>query len=626
MSTHTVIESIAAYEAVRANDPNGNRTWWTTSTAVIDELSRRGEMCRSMEANVAFCESDRLAAAGYSFADSIQDDLNRSCSWRDYADIGLAVGALVNRCFFVTLYKSLLLERIVGEAEKFGERIECVGDPGAVGQVGLSMGYGRFDTIFALLAKFAELDHLIVVPHALNGDELGKRHRTVVDRKMGTTEKLLSIVSNTPGSFLFKSWKRVQKNGWPLLKQAKLYPSVKRRFFIHGGNELIDEVFLELLRKGGSVRMLPGLPKADNNSNVRDAVPNEATIVSAFRLRAIDALGSTGIQERPVITAGIEIVCDRFITLLRRIYSSFDKLTVGYQTVFDQIGKDAWILSHGLTTVEEKLFYNHCQAQGITVVAFEHGVTLGLSKWTDVGRRYFAMRHADIGVYNSKIAVEEMATVAPSQRRISAGLPRTTMGLGLRSLRRRIARKWLKIEPDAHVVMCVAELEKNNYMYGPSVDNDLQYFNKTVGLVTTLCESFPNSQVVLKLYPTERYLNSQNFSGLSEKYGNLMVVKDVDFRFIGLAADLIVTSSTQSTLGWVVGSGVSCLFAEFEWAPSNLSGLKMSCANIDGLKSLMVLDTSKFIHAMDLGIVSHLFEQPGSRQSCREQFARKGVV
>lgn len=566
-----------------------------------------------MEANVSFCESDRLAVAGYSFADSIQDDLNRCCLWRDYADIGLAVGALVNRCFFVTLYKSLLLARIVVEAEKFGERIECVGDPCAVAQVGLSMGYGRFDTIFALIAKTASLDHLNVVFHALNREELSKRHRAVVDRKMGTTEKLLSIVSNTPGSFLFKSWKRIQKNGWPLFKQARLLPIVKRRFYVNGGNELIDEIFLELLRKGGSVSMLRGLPKAENNLKVQDAVPNEATIVSAFRLRAIDFLGSTGIQEGPVVNAGIEIVCDRFATLLRRIYFSFDKLTVGYQKVFNQIGKDAWILSHGLATIEEKLFYDYCQAQGVTMVAFEHGVTLGLSKWTDVGRRYFAMRHADIGVYNSKIAVEEMADVVPNQQRIAAGLPRTMMGLGIRNLRRRIARKWLKIEPYVHVVMCVAELEKNNYMYGPSVDNDLQYFNKTVGLVTTLCEGFPNSQIVLKLYPTERYLDSQNFSGLSEKYGNLMVVKDVDFRFIGLAADLIVTSSTQSTLGWVVGSGIPCLFAEFEWAPSNLSGLRMSCESIDGLKALMVLDTSKFIHKMDLGIVSFLFEESRSR-------------
>jgi len=624
VTTHTVIESLAAYEAVRARDPKGDRKWWTTSTAVIDELTYRGESCCSMESNVSFHESDLLATACYSFANSIQDWLNVSCSWRGYADIGLAVAAQVNRCFFVTLYKALLLERIVVKAEESREQIESIGDPNAVAQVALSMVYGRFDTIFALLAKTASLNNLAVVPHVLSVEELSNRHRAIVDRKMGASEKLLSIVSNTPGSFLFKCWKRIRKNRWKLLQQVRLFPIVKRRFYINGGNELIDEIFIELLLKGGSVSMLPQLPRVEGSPAVQDSVPDEAAIVSAFRLRAIDALCSTGLQVSPVMNAGIHIACERFITLLRRIYFSFDKLTVGYQKVSDQIGKDAWVLSHGLSSVEEKLFYNHCQVHGVTVVAFEHGVGLGLSKWADVAGCYFAMRHADFGVYNSKIAVEEIATVAPNQRRISAGLPRTMMGLGLSSLRRSIARKWLKIEADAHVVMCVAELEKNNYMYGPSVDNDLQYFNKTVGLVTTLCESFPNSQVVLKLYPTERYLDSQNFSGLSERYGNLMVVKDVDFRFIGLAADLILTSSTQSTLGWVVGSGIPCLFAEFDWAPSNLSGLQMRCESIDGLKRLMVLDASKFFHAMDLGIVSHLFQESG--RPAGDDLRKKGVM
>jgi hypothetical protein len=613
VSIHTIIENLAAYEAVRADDPKGDRRWWSTSTAVIDELTRRGEACRSMEANISFCESDLLAEAGYSFADSLQEVLNECCSWREYADIGLAVAALVNQCFFVTIYKSLLLERVVVEAEKSGGQIECVGDPLEVTQVGLSMTYGRFDTIFALLAKSAPLGHLVVVPHALNGEELNRRHRAVIDRKMGPREKLLSLVSNTPGSFVFKAWKRLQSNGWLLFKQARLFPFVKRRFFINGGNELIDEIFLELLRKGGSVSMLPPLPKAERNLEVTDAIPDEAAIMAAFRLRAIDAIGATGIQIGPVITAGVGVVCDRFLKLLRRIHSSFGKLTVGYQKICDQIGKDAFILSHGMSTVEEKFFYNYCQVQGMTVVAFEHGVTLGLSRWTDIGRRHFAMQHADIGVYNSRVAVDEMAAVVPNQRRISAGLPRTTMGLGFRNLRRKLARNWLEIDPDTHVVMCVAELEKNNYVYGPSVDNDLQYYNKTVALVNALCEAFPGSKIVLKLYPTERYLDSQNFFGLSEKYENLMIVKDVDFRFIGLGADLIVTSSTQSTLGWVLGSGIPCLFAEFDWAPSNLSGLKMNCASVDGLNTLMVLDTSKFIHRRDLGFVSILFEKPAKR-------------
>jgi hypothetical protein len=261
-----------------------------------------------------------------------------------------------------------------------------------------------------------------------------------------------------------------------------------------------------------------------------------------------------------------------------------------------------------MASVEEKFFYDFCRARAITVVAFEHGLTLGLSEWTDVSRCYFAMRHADVGFYNSKLGAEEMANVVPRQRRVVAGMPKAMIGLGLRSLRRSFARRYLKVEQSEHVVMYVAELEKNNYIYGPGIDNDLQYFNKTVDMTVALCEALPNSVILLKLYPTERYLDSQSFADLTSRFRNLRITKDFDFRFMALAADLIVTTSTQSTLGWAIGSGIPCLFADFDWAPSKMSGFKMRCESLRGVKSLMIPDTSNFIRPIQLDVVSHLFE------------------
>jgi hypothetical protein len=98
-----------------------------------------------------------------------------------------------------------------------------------------------------------------------------------------------------------------------------------------------------------------------------------------------------------------------------------------------------------------------------------------------------------------------------------------------------------------------------------------------------------------------------DFPLLRKEFRNLRIVKDMDFRFIGHSADLIVTSSSQSTLGWVVGTGVPCLFAEFEWAPTHLGGLRMKCPDIQNLEAMIVLDTRPFISRINYSFVSKLF-------------------
>jgi hypothetical protein len=323
MTIHTVIESLAAFESVRIADPGGEREWWTTSTAVVDELTRRGETCRSMEADILFPLSDSLAIAGYTLADSLRDRLNELCPWRGYADIGLGVAALISRCFFTTLYKSWLLWEVAEHAQKKGERVECVGDPSAIGQTGLTLSYGRFDTVFSLIAERASFENLGVVIQKLDGEELARRHQAVVQRRMGRAEKMLSIISNTPSSFLFKIWKRIRKIKWFPFKQIRLIPIAKRHFYINGGNELIDEIFLEVLRQGGSVDLLPELPVIGSGIGLENAMPDEGIVKSIVISEVESAFRGAGIPESPVAVAGIDIICGRVFVVLKSYLQFF---------------------------------------------------------------------------------------------------------------------------------------------------------------------------------------------------------------------------------------------------------------------------------------------------------------
>ena len=606
MIIHTVIESFAAYKAVRASDPQGARVWWTTSTAVIDELIEKKEVVRSLEINLPQKDIDHLAQAGYLFSANLGDDLNRLCPWRGGADIGIALAYTLNQCFFVTLYKGMLLAKLIQYASASGEYVTCVGDVATLGQFGLSMTYGRFDTLYASIAEANCQQLASVIPFALSTHELERKHQAVVNRKMDRYEKFLSIFSNSPGAFFFKVWKKLCSKRWFQFRQIRFLPFARKRFFINGGCELLDETVFEILLRGGSVGLLDELPKAMLQMEL-NGFPNQIAVIDACRNRAMEAMHKFEVEPNPFIDACLKILCGRLCTSLSRLNASIDHLTVAYNNLLAHLSSKDCILTSGFYSVEERLFYDFCKANGVKIVAFEHGITMGLSRWTDYCDKYYALRFADIGVYHNNLAAEQMGRIVPEQVRLVAGLPRATIGMNFKEARRWIGRKWLGIERCTHVVMYVADLEKNNYFYGPYIENDLQYSRKTETVIRKLCTTFPDSLIILKLYPTQRYVDVHDFPLLRKEFRNLRIVKDMDFRFIGHSADLIVTSSSQSTLGWVVGTGVPCLFAEFEWAPTHLGGLRMKCPDIQNLEAMIVLDTRPFISRINYSFVSKLF-------------------
>lgn len=606
MTIHTVVESLAAWETVRGQDPTGKRVWWSTGAAVIEALSEREEVVYSLEDGLPQEEFDRLGQAGYAFTDGLVGDLNRLCPWRGYANVGQALAFTLNQCFFVTFYKGLLLSRLVRRAIAAGERVECVGDPGVVGHAGLAMTYGRFDTLYAMLAQASGGEHAVLVQHRLPVEDLDRMHRAVVYRKMDRVEKFLSILNNTPSSFFFKAWKFLHTRNCFPLRQLRFWPVPKRRFFLYGSCELLDEVVFDILAQGSSVGFLGELPNVETLAPGSEELPDREKIAETCRVRATEALHEGGVTLDPFLGTCLDILSSRLCRSLSRLFSCFDGLTLGYQKKIAVLGSNPCLLTSGFFSVEERIFYDFCRSQKVQVVAFEHGITACLSRWTDYGDRYYGLRHADIGVYHNASSADKMGQIVPSQKRLVAGLPRATLGGSLKGFRRRVIRKWLDIPSDTHVVIYVAELEKNNYVCGPAVDNDAQYVRKTEGVVRALCKAFPTSLVILKLYPTQRYVDVHDFPNLAAEHSNLRIVKEMDFRFISQAADLIVTSSAQSTLGWVVGSGVPCLLAEFEWAPTHIDGLRMRCPDIPGLSAMIVMDTSRFITPMDPTFVSKL--------------------
>lgn len=584
---HTVIESLAAYEAVRAADPAGPRIWWTTSPYLLVSLPARGEDVRSPEEGLPQEQFDAIALAARDLGDEFCAWYQGACDWNSYVRFQFVLALQLTRCMFVTCYKALLLSRVVASAA--GAPVVCVGRPGEPELPAFSLSYGRVDTLFSALAtewgpQGPKVHSFQPSPEAARAIETQVRHRP-----MGRAEKVLSLLNNTPSAWIFKSWKNLSRRGLCPSKLS-LLPLRRKTYWIHKECELLQEGALGILRRGGRLAQLPKLPQPGGRGEGAEGPANALEVAERLGTIARAAMDRNGVEWRATYFAAMTLVTRRCLGFLGRLQHELTGLTAGFDAATAVIRPGDEILSSALTSPLEGLFYSYCRSRGIPVSAFDHGVTLGLSAFSDSEARQAGMLAADRGFYHCPRAVESIRRHAPWQETHVVGLPRCTARPILRRLQRSLGRQLMGLGRDEHVVMHVPDLERNNFIYGPWQENDLQFLRKTRQVTQTLCRAYPRSRVVLKLYPTQRYMDAYDFSDLTAEHPNLLVVADIDFRFVRTCSDLNFTASTQSTLGWVAGAGAPMAFMEFRWAPARVTGLRLEWSGIEDLSAMLLPD------------------------------------
>lgn len=606
MSVHTVIESFSAYEAVRATDPSGRRVWWTTSPFLLVQLAELQEDVRSPEDGLDDATFNSLATASGDFASNFCSYIQSQAPWVEKLDAKALLAGQVAGSFFVTFYKGLLLGRVLSLAGT--EPVVCVGDPDDPGLENLSLVYGRLDHLFARLASMWPASKIEIFKHIVQKERCTAIDRSVRHRRLGRAEKLLSILNNTLSSFLYKAWWNLSEfKYWPWQGVSlRLRPS--KTIYILKGCELIEESFVGILLLGGSIRKLPELPRSKLcDVGLGNQYPPNL-FVATCRDLSIKAINEAKLPFLDIYESCVKLMGQRLYSCSAAIQQNMPFFEKEFSRVTSNMRQGDEILSSSINTIVDRLFARHCRENGIRVNTVDHGVTLGLSKWSCFHAPYSGMNVGERAFYHCRRAVNVMTSHAQGQEAHVVGLPKVTARPTLRNLQRRIARKILGLHRSDHVVMIVCDLPRNNFIYGPQQDNDLQFLRKTVQITQTVCESYPASTVVLKLYPTQRYVDDYDFSDLTRRYGNLRIVKDVEFRFIRTAADLLLTSSTQSTLGWVSGAGVPYIYLDFTWSQGMIDGLRVTVPGIQGLLNAVLPDVGQVSSSSEVDMARILLQ------------------
>lgn len=591
MSIHTIIESYSAYEAVRLVDPEGDRVWWTTSPFLLVHLQTLGEIVRSPEAELQNEMFNALAQAGEIVVDPLCSFIQESYPWRESHDWRCLLGGQLARLFFVTFYKGHLLDLILTAAGS--DRVVCVGDPSPQPLSNVSLSYGRTETIYARLAGLSPQLGVSVINHSAPRDKREAIDNEIKYRKLAASEKILSLINNTPSSWLYKLWRNLKvRRLWPSYGLSIL-PWPRRTIFIVKDCELIEEAALGIIIRGGRIAKLPSLNiQSTREANTLNRIDN------ALAKAKIKEICAHVAEQRQIswpksFEACVELFTLKILCCCENLLPRLDAYKKSFQCALNRVKPGDEVLSSSLNSVPERLFAEHCKKVGIRVNTVDHGVTLGLSEWSLFHAAFTGMGVGDRAFYHSLRAAKAVQKFAKGQESHIVGLPSINSHPPFLRLQRKLARRLLEVGEDKHVVMIVADAERNNFIYGPHQDNDLQFLRKTCQIAEVICKSFSSSKVILKLYPTQRYFDPYNFDDLLLRLPNLTIIKNVEFRFIRTAADLIFTSSTQSTIGWAHGAGVPYIYLDFAWSPGRINGLRASLDGIDGLKAAVYPDTDQ---------------------------------
>ena len=517
-------------------------------------------------------------------------------------DLRLSLAQSLQRLYFAGAYKGLLLSRVLEAAR--GEA-DVAGDP-ALRTADLMPQFGRFDTVYAHLAERMGLP---LLRHSLDYAHLRRMEAQVVHRRLGAAEKLLSLLTNTPATFLVKLWRTLARRG---AAPTLLGLPGGRRCWVYKDNELLDQSLFPLLLRGARVGHLPAVRPPDCPASA-EPLPDEAAVETAFRECLAEHWAAQSAPDFAARQACADMLLTRTISSLRTLRASLPALAGYCEALAQPLRPGDTVLTNLLSGAVEFAFFSWLKHQGFRVASFEHGLTMGLARVMDWEARYASVRAGDVGMYHSRAAMAAVAPHAPGQEQVLAGLTQVARRVPLRPLSRLLARRMLGLPGSGHVVMYVADLDRNNAAHGPHVENDLQFAAKTRSALRALSRAFPDSTVLAKLYPTQRYVDCCLFADTAAEMPNVRLVRDMDFRFIRAAADLIVLSNAQSTLGWVAGAGCPAIFLEYPWAPVSLPGLALGdlerglAAQAGG--TAILLDCARLVERPEAGWAGRLLGQ-----------------
>ncbi len=354
-------------------------------------------------------------------------------------------------------------------------------------------------------------------------------------------------------------------------------PASGKRVFILGETDTIRETLPWLALRGFAPTRVGKLGatrvgRLDHSAwgapvGFDSAPPLDSGVEAALSPWLEDRIAGTGEFDPDQSRALATTVLHHLTAGLERLELQVDRARDTLSTAFAASPpKDRVVLTSALVGAGGSQFYALCKEQGAIVVDFEHGATTGLSALARRKIAYCEATTCDVLLAfseNSRQTFVLAALAGGSGKPLAEaiGAPSQLRRVLKRPLQRWLARRHLGNLPRGKpVVMHVSTfLLGGNMRAGWDVPAESHMFDIDRALVTEVYGRI-DVPVIFKQYPTQRFLHEPGYGDLIDAAENVRFVKDEDFRYIRAAADVIVTATPTSTLGWCVGTGAPMIY------------------------------------------------------------------
>ncbi|MBW2003594.1 MAG: hypothetical protein JRI72_03125 [Deltaproteobacteria bacterium] len=563
---HILIENERSYEFIKSEGLSSERQrWYTTSPWIQERLPKLGESVQSLEDWIDQKQINRLGLFTIELAGAIFKYLDRTFMEHAYPiKLSEILGKYVRKVLFPLLYKNALLNRWLETVNEQGDEGIIVGNTDSTDETG-QLSLNRFATLYADLAKRHAIPKNVRIVNCPSPDS----QRLVKEiRQLGQSwqERIFALLNMDREMIAFRFWKRILKS----IPISLPFRTPKIEVLYYQNCELLEETFLPLLLSGCKIRKIEfSIPNTQKKGLEVDEWMREEDTVGIFE-KAQEKyekmipefkgarLGPVGRFYYPLLKK----IVAHIVNGMQYIEENGNKIIRDNGSI-DSIPRV--VVTNAFSGLQMVL-YSYLRDKGIPIYAFEHGITNGLSEFAEFRHGSNQMCLSHVGVcYNDLSKNYHDRSCKAVSKSIVVGAPKVTKELRFRKIQRILLRHFLGISRRQRVVVYIAYLYRNNYIFGPKVPSDTFYHRVKKKVVFDILGQL-DDVCVLKLYPTYRYPDPDPFASLLELPRNVRILDFFEYRYLRGLGDVVICDSAESTLGWVWSTGVPLIFLDL---PSN---------------------------------------------------------
>ncbi len=472
------------------------------------------------------------------------------------------------------LFKNLEKESIIHIFKNKDDKSESPLDP----------SYKRHDNICSFILENIDSKNVKFYKALKNNT---KNINSNEERISNLAKLIFKFFYNDINTFLFKIWRnkffyKIYIFSLSFFKFKTIY-----LYDCYEANELMQSMFCKLFKKQIKlVKIHKFSYKFINNENNKYSKDVKFILNDVLNYLNENEIIET---EKLIKNSITNLISKKICSIMSCYEHNKVRLEEYFDYKFMNLKKGDIIYSRGYFRSYEKLMYFYLKNKGIESIVFEHGITHGFSYHTKYISKFYDLKYSDKVIYLCPLSTSYLEK-QNNTRIFFSGIPNLFKTNFLNKfINKKLIKFLLKIKLSKTIIYAPYP-DINNYILGPYYPRDINII-QNFEVIDYLCKKYKDCNIILKLYPSNRYVDNYKYGELIKKYENLKIIKSLDLRYIMFLSDIIFTTLPTSTIGNIYKSKIEGYFLQFSWNRifKNNSNNKIK---INGVKN--IFDISEF--------------------------------